>query len=167
MIRGLAVLAVVSLVGTAAPAQDQEEKIPLDKVPKVVLDPVKKRFPRAEVVGVVKELTDDKKPVFEVELKESGKTIDVSISPEGSIVLIEKEIDPRELPKAVTAAVEAKYPKATYKIAEELIPVKDGKETLDAYEVLIETADKKARWELKLDRDGKILKTEDKTRSKD
>jgi hypothetical protein len=45
--------------------------------------------------------------------------------------------------------------------------VKDGKETTDFYEVLLETADKKQRWEVKLATDGKILETEDKTKEKD
>src|SRR5947209_5648528 len=37
-----------------------EEKVPLDKVPKAVIEAVKKRFPRAELVGASTEKTGDK-----------------------------------------------------------------------------------------------------------
>jgi Putative beta-lactamase-inhibitor-like, PepSY-like len=168
MTRRLAlVVAVLVGLGSAARAQDKEEKVPLDQVPRAVMDAVKKRFPKAEVVEATKEVDEEKKPVYEVTVKQDGKTIDVTLSPEGVLAMIEKEIEAKDLPKAVADAVEAKYPKATYKIVEELIAVKDGKESLDAYEVLVETADKKGKWELKLAKDGKVLKTEDKSQEKD
>ena len=44
----------------------------------------------------------------------------------------------KDLPKVVSEAVEAKYPKATSKRTEELLK---GDGTLHAYEVLLETAD--------------------------
>ena len=56
----------------------------------------------------------------------------------------------------VTEALEAKYPKATIKKAEEI--TKDDKVT---FEVLIETADKK-KLEVVLDAKGKIVEEEKK-----
>ena len=102
-------MVAVALLVLVAPVRADEEKVPLDKVPKPVLEAAKKRFPKAEVVGVSKE-TEKDKTVYEVELKENGKTIDVTLTPEGVITTIEKQIDAKDLPKAVTVAAGEEVP---------------------------------------------------------
>src|ERR1700676_2820543 len=57
-----AAVVVCALVGTAGA---QEEKAPLDKLPKAVSGAVKKRFPKAEMASASKE-TEDGKTVFDV-----------------------------------------------------------------------------------------------------
>jgi uncharacterized membrane protein YkoI len=163
--RWALLLALVGLVGTFAGAGAQEEKVPLDKVPKAVAAAVKKRFPQAEVVGASKEV-EDGKTVYEVTIKNKGQNIDVTLTPEGAITEIEKQIEAKDLPKAVAQALEAKYPKATYKIVEEVFKVKDGKENLAYYEVLLVTADKKS-FEVQIAADGKIVNVEDKSKEKE
>lgn len=153
--------ALVMVVLVVSIGRADEEKVPLDKLPKAVAETVKKRFPKLEMKEATKEVTEEKKTVYEVTLKEDKKNIDVTLTPEGIIVMIEKEIDRKDLPKAVAAAIDAKYPQATYKICEEIIPVKDGKEKLESYEVLLETKDKKLI-EVVLSTEGKITKTEEK-----
>lgn len=157
-------VAAVTVILIVAGGRADEEKVPLDKLPKGVVEGVKKRFPKLEMREATKEVTEDKKTVYEVTLTEDKKNIDVTLTSEGVIVLIEKEIDRKVLPKAVAAAIDAKYPDATYKICEEIIPVKDGKETLESYEVLLETKEKKLI-EVVLSTDGKITKTEEKKES--
>jgi hypothetical protein len=157
--RALATVAVC-LFAFAGPVRADEEKVPLDKVPKAVLEAAKKRFPKAEVVGASKE-TEKDKTVYEVELKEAGKTIDVTLTPEGVITTIEQQIDAKDLPKAVAEALDKKYPKATYKIVEAVYGVKGGKESLDFYEVLLVTAEKK-EIEVQILPDGKIKAEEEK-----
>jgi hypothetical protein len=142
-----------------------EEKVPLDKLPRAVVDAVKKRFPEAELVSAEKE-TEGGKTVFEVAIKNKGQNIEVTTTPEGAIVEIEKEIAARDLPKTVSGALESKYPRATYKMIEEVIMVKDGKETLEYYEVLLETADKK-KLEVSVTPEGKFTKEEDKSKEKE
>jgi hypothetical protein len=144
----------VALFVMAVLAFADEEKVPLDKVPKVVLDAAKKRFPNAEAIEASKE-TEDGKTVYEIELRENGKKLDVTLTADGTIILIERQIDAKDLPKAVVEAIDKKYPKATFKIIEEVIKVKDGKETLDLYEALLVTADK-MKVEVKVAPDGKI-----------
>lgn len=161
--RQLAMTAM-ALVVLAGPVRADEEKVPLDKVPKAVLETAKKRFPKAEVVGASKE-TADNKTVYEIELKQDKKTIDVTLTPEGVLTLIEQEIDAKDLPKAVTKTLDEKYPKATYKLVEEVIAVKDGKEALDFYEALLITADKK-EIEVQVTPDGKIKSVEEKKEEK-
>ena len=155
---------VVVCLFAFAPVRADEEKVPLDKAPKAVLEAAKKRFPKAEVVGVSKEGEKDKL-VYEVELKEAGKTIDVTLTPEGVITVIEQEIDAKDLPKAVSEALDKKYPKAKFNIVEIVYAVKGGKENLDFYEVELTAADKKV-YEVKIAADGTVKEVEEKREEK-
>jgi hypothetical protein len=137
-----------------------EEKVPLDKVPKAVIDAVKKRFPKAKLVEAAKE-TEGGKTEYEVTIKDGDTKIDVTLTPEGKITLIEKTIPAKDLPKAVTKTLNTKYAGAKIEVVEEVIKVTDGKETFDYYEVHLVNADKK-KIEVKLDKDGKIKGEEKK-----
>src|SRR6478672_7854261 len=108
MMKSLLSVLSVAVIAAAAAFAD-EEMVPLDKLPAAVKDAVKKRFPKAEVKGASKEKENDK-TVYEVTLKENGKNIDVSLTEAGAISLIEKEVAFKDLPKAVAATFEAKYP---------------------------------------------------------
>jgi hypothetical protein len=151
----------LSLFIASMDAWSSEETIPLDQLPKAVSAAVKKRFPKLEMTEAAKEETDGK-TVYEVTVKENGKNIDVTLTPEGVITTIEKEIAAKDLPKAVSDGVEKKYPKATYKIVESVTTVTDGKDKIAYYEVLIVTADKK-RMEVEINLDGTIKHEEEKT----
>jgi uncharacterized membrane protein YkoI len=157
MRRILASVATCALVvlATAAVVHADEEKVALDKLPKAVKDAIKAKFPDAELVGAEKE-TENGKTQYEVSIKNKKDKLDVILSADGKIVAIEKEIEAKELPKPVTAALDAKYPKATIKKVEEI--TKDDKVT---FEVLIETADKK-KLEVVFDPKGKIVEEEKK-----
>jgi hypothetical protein len=93
----------------------------------------------------------------------------VTLTADGKIVEIEKEISAKALPKAVAEALEEKYPEATYRKVEEVIKVKNGEEKLEYYEVLLVTAEKnnKKTFEVEIAPDGKILKVEDKNKKKE
>jgi len=136
-----------------------EEEIPLDKVPPPVMEAVKARFKDAELTGAAKEM-DENKLVYEVTLQLKGQNIDVILAPEGEILLIEKAIARKDLPTAVAKALEDKYPKATYKVVEEVIKVEKKEERLEYYEARLVTAEKK-RLEVKVTPGGKIVKGED------
>jgi hypothetical protein len=162
---GLVLGVIFAFAATAGGARADEEKVPLDKVPRAVLDAVKKRFPDAEVKGAEKE-TEDGKTVYEIAIKNKGQNIEVTLTPEGTLTEIEKQIEAKDLPKAVSEALDKKYPKATFKTIEEVIKVKDGKENLEYYEVLLVTAEKK-KFEVSVSPEGKIVKEEDKNKEKD
>ncbi len=157
-----AAVVVCTLVGVA---WADEEKVPLNQLPAAVSAAVKKRFPAAEMVRASKE-TEDGKTVFEVAIKDHGLKMDVSLTADGTITEIEQTVAAKELPKAAAAALKDKYPGATYKTVEAIIHVKDGKESLDYYEVQLTTADKK-KWEVCVTAAGEIKKTEDKNKEKD
>jgi uncharacterized membrane protein YkoI len=152
---GRGVLVALAGLFLLAAARADEEKIPLDKLPKAVLDAVKDKYPGAELLGAEKE-DENGKTVYEVALKHKGQKLEATFKPDGTFVSVEKEIEAKDLPKAVADALEAKYPKATYKKVEE--ETEGDKVT---YEVLLVTAEKKTV-EVVLDPKGKILEEENK-----
>jgi hypothetical protein len=151
----LAIMVVLTVLMTSAGAD--EEKVPLDKVPKAVMAAVKAKFPRARLLGASTEKEKDK-TVYEISLIYEKRHHDVTVEPEGKIVSIEREISSTELPKAIRQAVAARYPRSSYNRVEELLK---GDGTLHAYEVLLLTAEKDSV-EVVLDLKGKILKEETK-----
>jgi hypothetical protein len=160
----LSLVTLLSL-GAFATLRADEDKVPLDKLPKPIIEVLKKKFPKAELVEASKEI-EDGKTEYEVTIKDDGKKIDVTLTAEGTILGMEKEMAAKDLPKAVTDTLESKYAKATYKTVEAVIKIKDGKETLEHYEVLLITADKK-KVEVVVTVDGKITKTEEKKGDKE
>jgi uncharacterized membrane protein YkoI len=147
--------ALLGLLVLAAGTRADEEKVPLDKVPRPVIDAVKAKFPAGKIVGASTE-KEEGSLVYEVTLKQKGRNIDVTVKPDGTIVCVEKEIKVKELPGAVRAALKSKYAGATYKMVEEV--TRDKKVS---YEVLLVTADKKTL-EVVFDARGKVLKVEKK-----
>ena len=81
-----------------------------------------------------------------------------------ALPIFEKEFDAKDLPKAVTEAVEKKYPKSKFKEVMEITEVKDKKEVHGGFEIVLETADKK-EVEVVVAINGKIL--EDSTDKKE
>jgi uncharacterized membrane protein YkoI len=153
----LGCLAVVAISGMAFvnPVGAEEEKVALDKLPKAVTDAVKKMFPKAELIGATKE-EEDKEIEYEVTVKDGGKKIDITVDAKGKIEGLEKEVDLKDLPKAVTQSLEKNHPKALQKSAEAVYEIEEGKEELEYYEVQVETSDKK-KIEVKIKADGKIV----------
>ncbi|HVA49502.1 MAG TPA: PepSY-like domain-containing protein [Pirellulales bacterium] len=141
------------LLTVDARALAKEEDVPLDQVPKVVLEAVKAKFPGAKLTEAAKE-TEDGKTTYEIGLEHKGQEYSVSLTAAGKITEIEREIEIKELPKAVSDAIKKKYPKGKMEKAEEVTA--GGKTT---YEVVVEASDDKDV-EVTVDASGKILKEE-------
>ena len=148
-------VAAVALAG-AATAQD---KLSFDKLPKPVQAAVKAKYPGAEVRYASKEVVDGKTS-YEVYMKRKGKGLDVTFSPKGDIEVVEKEIDAKDLPEKVRAAVDRKHPKASFTKVEEISKAVGGKMVVDVYELLF-TADKKTV-EMTITPDGKVTEEKEK-----
>ncbi len=146
-------LVVVALI--VAPAMGDEENVPLDKLPAKVTAAVKAKYPKAELVSAQKEV-DDGTTLFEVAIKNEGHNMEITCKQDGTIVEVEKEITAKDLPKAVSEALDAKYPKADIKKVEEITVG-----TTVNYELLLVTAGKK-KLEIKFDKDGKVVEMEEK-----
>ena len=126
----------------ADPAQNAapvEVKVKPDELPKAVSDALKARFPALEITSAVKE-TENGNVVFDIELTQKSRKFESDIKEDGTILEIEKEVDPKNYPKALAASVDAKYPKAKITIVMEVNLVKGKKETPDHLEVSVQYA---------------------------
>src|SRR4051812_4637435 len=133
-----------------------EESVPLDKIPKAVTDSLLSKFPKAKIDKCTREKQGGD-VVYDIEFKqESGRKGESDIKENGVYVNYEKEVDAKDLPKAVRAAIEKKYPKSTLKEVMEETEVNGKEEKLFAYEANLLTAEKK-EVEVRVSPEGKIL----------
>ena len=168
-------------------ADDEEEAVAIDKLPKAVVNSIRKMFPDAELKKATKDVVkeeeedddddddkaadtkddgneedkdeqDESKVVYEVTLSQKGHVIDVTVEEDGEIEEVERSIDLKELPKIVTDALARKFPKSTLKSAEAIYEVEDEKMELEGYEVILTSADGK---EIEADIDVEIEITVD------
>ena len=153
LMSAVMVAAVFVLTATFSRAEDEPKD--LDKIPKAVMESLKAKFPRAKITKWTKE-KEDGKVVYDIELTHEGKKAEADIFEDGTIQNYEKEFDAKDLPKAVTEAVEKKYPKAKMKEVMEITEIKDKKEVHGGFEIVLETADKK-EVEVTIAKDGKVL----------
>jgi len=123
---------------------------------------LKTRFPRAEIHKWTKEKEGDA-VVYDIEFKQRDQKFEADIKEDGTILNWEQEIAAKDVPEAAKTAVEKKYPKAKWKEIMQITEVKNMKEMLEGYEIVLETADKK-EVEVTVAPDGKIL--EDSTEPK-
>jgi len=77
------------------------------------------------------------------------------VKEDGTLVEVEKALDAKDRPSNVTQAVMAKYPRAMITEVMEKSLVKDGKETVHEYEVVIRMGDSQTQ-ELTVSPEGKI-----------
>jgi hypothetical protein len=153
------VLVVALSAGVAWAEEDKEGKVDLKNVPRAVLKAVKDKFPKAKIVSASKEKENDK-IVYELQIKNEGRSADVTVTPEGKITTVETTIDFKDLPKDVAAAFKKKYPNAKVQKTEE---VGDG-DKITAYEMLIVFG--KKTLEVKFDPKGKFVAEEEKSEKK-
>lgn len=142
------------LAQPAAPAQEKD-KPDLDKIPKRVMDTLKAKFPKAEIHTWTQAKEGDI-VVYDIEFTQESRRFEADIKEDGTIHNWEKEVAAKDLPDPVKKAVEKKYPKSTLKEILEMTNVKNGKDELAGYEIVLETADKK-EFEVTVAPDGKIL----------
>jgi len=100
-------------------ARADEVEVPLKDVPQKVLAALKKQFPAGKIESATKE-TDAGETTFTVSLKSAGSNYDVTLSPDGTITEIAREVAFNALPKPVVAAVQKLYPKAKVESAYEV-----------------------------------------------
>jgi hypothetical protein len=149
-----AVLVAVVFVLPAALTCAGDEPKDLDKIPKAVMDALKAKFPNARIDKWTKE-KEDGKVVYDIEFKQDGRKAEADITEDGTILNFEKEFDAKDLPRAVTEAVQKKYPRSKLIEVMELTDIKGKKEVHGGFEIIVETADKK-KVEVTVAKDGKI-----------
>lgn len=152
LIGGIAVSLAIGTLIAFANVRDDEEKVPLDKLPAKVSSAVKAKFPGAELVSAEKE-AEDGTTIYEVAIKVKSGTIEVSVLDDGTIVEIETAITEKDLPKGVRGALAAKYAGAKIKMAEEITKIN--------WELLLTVGDETV--EVKFDGSGKVVEEEKKS----
>jgi uncharacterized membrane protein YkoI len=147
-----------------ATGRADEKKIPLDQVPKAVIAAAKAKFAGAELKGAEIE-KEEGKTIYEIALKLEGASYEAEFTPEGKLIGYDKVISVNDLPQAVSDALRAKYPGATYKEIEEVHKVNEGQDKVEGYEIQVVKG--KKRYEVVFSPEGKVTKEEDKSRAKE
>jgi uncharacterized membrane protein YkoI len=128
-----------------------DEDIKPSELPSVVTEALKAKFSKAEIKSAEKG-EEDGKPIFEVTIKNDKHDIDVTLSTKGEILSFEKKLKMNDLPKAMKRSLNAKYPRATVQVIEEVWE----HDKLTGYEGIIITPDKK-KVEVNFDPKGKLI----------
>ena len=115
-----------------------DESIAIDKLPKAVAATITRRYPKAELTEARKTL-EDKVEVYEVDLKNEGKLIEIAVLTDGKIDWVAVDLPLNDLPKPVLAAVRKKYPAAKMNHASTVYTVKQEKDHLEHYHVELTT----------------------------
>ncbi len=122
--------------------KDEQESAKTYKIavqlPAPVTAAFKQAYPKATIRGTSKE-TENGKTVYEVESVEHGKARDLIYGADGTVMEIEEEIGPADLPAPVIASLKKLYPTATIAVAERMT-----KGTAVEYELQIKGAAKKS-----------------------
>jgi hypothetical protein len=150
----LAISALLVFI-SAGVLRAKEEPVAEADIPKVVMDALKAKFSKAKIDKCVKE-KEGGDVIYDIEFKQENRKCEADIKADGTYLNYEKAIEAKDLPKAVTAAIEKRYPKSTFKEVMEETEVKGKEEKLAAYEVVLTTSDKKEE-EVRVSTDGKIL----------
>ena len=133
----------------------QEEAVPVDKVPKTVMDALLAKFPKAKIDKCTR-AKEGSEIIYDIEFKQEGRKCEADIKESGAYVNYEKAIGAKDLPRTVRDAIAKRYPKATLQEVMEETEVKGKDEKLSAYEVVLLTADRK-EVEVRVSPDGGIL----------
>ena len=160
----IAPLVVATVFALGNSANCDETKLPLDKLPTAVVKAIKAKYPKADLIEAEEEKEDDETE-YAVKIKDGETSLELTVSAEGEIEGIEREIPVSDLPNSISEFIQQKYPQAAIKKVEAEFEIEKGQEELECYEVTVETTDQKTI-ELKFDSKGKFLeegKTGDKT----
>ncbi|MGC8639138.1 MAG: PepSY-like domain-containing protein [Isosphaeraceae bacterium] len=155
---------ILALSGFRSVAWSQESEVPLNKVPRAVMNAAKAKFPGAKIKEAGKE-TEEGKTLYELEMTHKGQRMDVSFQPDGTLVVVETRVARKDLPEKVLGAVKAKYPHAKIVLAESVRKGPKVSSKVDFYELHLTAANKKI--ELEISPAGKILNTEVKKAAKE
>ena len=144
VIMGLVV--VVAVIMSSCVTMFAETKVQdnlnLDKIPPVVMDGLKAKFPRAEIRKWSKE-KEGGIVIYDIEFEQWGRNFEADIKEDGSIHNWERAISYKELPQMIKDAVYMEYPDAVIIETMRVNEVKSGKDILEGYEITLKTADRK------------------------
>lgn len=128
---------LTSLLGIVGGVYEQNEAVAeglnnaaVSQVSQVVVDAVEFAYP-AGVLDLerVERDVDHDETTYEVPLMNHGERYKVEVDSQGTIKEIEGELDPLDLPRAVTEALARSFPFGATTTAEEHVDIENGRET--------------------------------------
>jgi uncharacterized membrane protein YkoI len=155
----IALTTLLLVAAARAQSEDAEKKVKKADLPAPVLDAVTRKYPKAKLRKFGEELDEGKK-VYEVELTDGKDQVSIDVTPEGKILAEETVIAPATLPAPIKAALQASRYKG-WRISKAETVVHDEKPDTLVYEVVVQS--KNEKFEVVLDRSGKITKEEAKS----
>jgi hypothetical protein len=139
----------------AAAEKKGKDDLQLDKIPHVVMQGLKAKFPQAEIHKWSVEQEGGIK-VYDIEFAQEGRNFEADIKEDGSIQSWEKAIEITDLPDAVKGTAEAKYPGSNIKEIMQVMAVTGALDSLKGYELAFATSDT-TEVELTVAPDGSLL----------
>src|SRR4029450_2530166 len=139
---GSIVVLTALLVGSTLASRAEAQTADLERIPKVVRDALAAKFPDAKIAKWTKE-TERGATIYDIEFTQGTRKAEADIAEDGRIQNFEREFDAKGLPRAVTRAVEQKYPKSTMREVMEITEMKGGKPVHGGFEIVLSTADRK------------------------
>jgi len=138
--RMYVMLAILSLLLSAAVCFGKEERVKVSDLPAAVQATVKEQSKGATVRGFSKEQEHGKR-IYEVEMTVNGHGRDVSMDAEGKVVEVEEEVEIGSIPEAARSAIEKGAEGGKILKVEAL---SSGSSSPDAYEAQVRKAGKRS-----------------------
>ncbi len=145
-------LACLWMAGPAgATEKAAEQSVTLKSLPAAVQQTARAEAIGATIRGITKEVGEDGKPVYEVEMKINGLTKDIIIAADGTLLISEQQVAMAALSPAVRATILKNAAKRRITMVESVS--KGG--TLAYYEAHVRSG--KTLSEIKVGPDGKLI----------
>ncbi len=155
---GLSILCCLAAGALAAESASGEVKVALKMLPPAVQQSVHEVSKGAVVRGVSRE-TDNDSTVYEVEMRIHGRVQDVTLAPDGRLLVVEEEVPLDSLPAPVRTTVAQHVGKGSRLLLVETV-TKEG--TFAYYEAHVRTGKKKVETEIRIGADGAVLPADGK-----
>jgi hypothetical protein len=146
---------VFKMLALDFPRAQKKDNLGLEKIPKKVMDTLKAKFPKAEIRKWTRE-NEGGIVIYDIEFEQGVRKFEADILEDGTIHNWEREIAAKDLPEAVRKTLEKKYPQSILMEIMEITEVKEGKDELEGYEIVLDTAGNK-EVEVTIAPDGTIL----------
>ena len=154
--KKLALMIGLAFSSTAlgASAQAGEKKLKQADVPKPVMTTLAAKYPGAKWKGFGTE-EENGATIYEAEFTQGKNDVSVDVSVDGKILAEETVIAAADLPAPVKGGIDASKYKTWKRVKAEKV-IEEEKTDAPKYEVMVEN--KGSKFELVLDKDGKIAK---------
>jgi hypothetical protein len=163
--RFMTVAGFLAVLGLASGSRAQGEQIPLNRVPKAVMDSARAKFPGAAIKAASEQTEEGKPPVFALKMMHQRHNVNVTFEADGTVVRVATDVSAKGLPKVVLRAVEHTYPGASLRGVESVKKGPEVTKQADHYEFYLVKADNKPAL-VKVAPDGKVLYPDEKTLAK-